>query len=362
MWQPVMAALLTRFQVIRYDTRGHGASDAPACDYTLELLARDALAVADAAGVTQFHWCGLSLGGMTGMQLALIAPERVLSLTLANTSAAIPREVFQTRIDNVSKGGMAAIADAVMARFFSSDYRGSTQLIASVNCASTKRTLLSIDAKGYMGCCAAIRDMTIAAQIQAIKLPTLVIIGSKDEATPPAMGDAIAKSIAGAQVVTLSAAHISAAEQPASFALAVIEHAVGLTPVGSQSEADRLVQGRARRANILGEAYVAKSINSATDFNREWQQFIMQYAWGSIWTRGVLDDQTRRLLVLVMTATGARWEEFRLHLRAALDAGVEETTLREALMQVAIYSGVPAANTAFHIAGELLHERMAAKA
>jgi 3-oxoadipate enol-lactonase/4-carboxymuconolactone decarboxylase len=163
-------------------------------------------------------------------------------------------------------------------------------------------------------------------------------------------------------VVRLNAAHISAAEQPASFALAVIEHAVGLTPVGSQSEADRLMQGRARRANILGEAYVAKSINSATDFNREWQQFIMQYAWGSIWTRGVLDDQTRRLLVLVMTATGARWEEFRLHLRAALDAGVEETTLREALMQVAIYSGVPAANTAFHITGELLHERMAVKA
>lgn len=357
MWQAVMPALLAQFHVIRYDTRGHGASDTPSGDYALEQLAKDALAVADAAGAKQFHWCGLSLGGMTGMQLALLAPERLLSLTLANTSAAIPREVFQTRIDNVSKGGMQAVADAVMTRFFSAHYRGSTQQVASNYCASSKRTLLSIDPVGYLGCCAAIRDMKLDPAIAAIKLPTLVIIGSLDEATPPAMGQAIAAHITGTKVVTLNAAHISAIEQPASFAQALIAHAGMATPVGSLSEAERLARGQKRRENILGEAHVAKSLTAATDFNREWQQFITQYAWGSIWTRGVIDDQTRRLLVLVMTATGARWEEFRLHLRAALDAGLEEATLREALMQVAIYSGVPAANTAFHLAAELLNQR-----
>jgi 3-oxoadipate enol-lactonase / 4-carboxymuconolactone decarboxylase len=355
-WQPVMAALLTQFMVIRYDTRGHGASDAPKGDYTLAQLAKDALAVADAAGAKQFHWCGVSMGGMTGMELALAAPQRLLSLTLANTSAAIPREVFQGRIDTLRKGGIASIVDVVMSRFFSAQYRQSTQSIAQVNCASARHTLLSTDLEGYIGCCAAIRDMQLEQRIAAIKIPTLVITGKFDESTPPAMGLAIAASIANASLLELNAAHISATEQPASFAKAVIAHALGAAPVGSLAEAERLAKGRKRREQILGEDYVAQSLNKATDFNREWQQFITQYAWGSIWTRGVLDDPTRRLLVLVMTATGARWEEFRLHLGAALDAGLEVPVLQEALMQVSIYSGVPAANTAFHIAGELISQ------
>jgi 3-oxoadipate enol-lactonase / 4-carboxymuconolactone decarboxylase len=357
-WQPVMAALLTQFMVIRYDTRGHGASDAPVGDYSLAQLAQDALAVADAAGAKQFHFCGVSMGGMTGMELALTAQQRLLSLTLANTSAAIPREVFQARIETLRKGGLAAIVDVVMSRFFSAQYRQSTQSVAHINCASTRHTLLSTDLEGYIGCCAAIRDMQLEQRIAAIKTPTLVITGKLDESTPPAMGQAIAARMANASLIELNAAHISATEQPASFAKAVIAHALGASPVGSLTEAQRLANGRKRREQILGEDYVAQSLNKATDFNREWQQFITQYAWGSIWTRGVIDDQTRRLLVLVMTATGARWEEFRLHLRAALDAGLEVPVLQEALMQIAIYSGVPAANTAFHIAAELLGQRV----
>jgi 3-oxoadipate enol-lactonase / 4-carboxymuconolactone decarboxylase len=356
LWQPVMPALLERFYVLRYDTRGHGASDAPAGDYALEQLAHDALAVADAAGVKQFHWCGVSLGGMTGMQLALLAPQRFLSLVLSNTSAQIPREVFQTRIDAVKTGGIAAIADTVINRFFSEQYRQRIDTIAVNNIASTRSTLLSIDQQGYIACSAAIRDMAIADRIKTIKLPTLVITGKHDESTPAAMGEAIAKSISGAKLEQLNTAHISASEQPARFTQLVIAHCLGAAPVGSLSEAARLERGTQRRSDVLGAPYVQKSLAGANDFNREWQQFITQYAWGSIWTRGVLDDQTRRLLVLVMTATGARWEEFRLHLRAALDAGLEEATLQETLMQIAIYSGVPAANTAFHVAGELLRE------
>jgi 3-oxoadipate enol-lactonase / 4-carboxymuconolactone decarboxylase len=357
LWQPVMPALLERFYVLRYDTRGHGASDAPAGDYTLEQLARDALAVADAAGVKQFHWCGVSLGGMTGMQLALLAPERFLSLVLSNTSAQIPREVFQARIDTVTTGNIAAVADTVINRFFSEQYRQRIDALALNHIASTRYTLLSTDTAGYINCCAAIRDMAIVDRIKAIKLPTLVITGAHDQSTPAAMGEAIATAIAGAKLVQLNAAHISASEQPARFAQLVIAHCLGAALVGSLSEAERLERGTQRRSDVLGAPYVQKSLSGANDFNREWQQFITQYAWGSIWTRGVLPDETRRLLVLVMTATGARWEEFRLHLRAALDAGMEETTLQETLMQVAIYSGVPAANTAFHIAGELLRER-----
>jgi 3-oxoadipate enol-lactonase/4-carboxymuconolactone decarboxylase len=123
------------------------------------------------------------------------------------------------------------------------------------------------------------------------------------------------------------------------------------------SEAERYEAGLAKRKATLGTDYVEARLKNQTDFNRAFQTFITQYAWGSIWTRGVLPDEVRRVLVLAMTATGARWDEYELHLRAALDAGLEETTLREVLMQLAIYSGVPAANTAFALAQKLLNER-----
>jgi 4-carboxymuconolactone decarboxylase len=115
---------------------------------------------------------------------------------------------------------------------------------------------------------------------------------------------------------------------------------------------DRLAAGFAMRRSILGDAHVDRAIANTTGLTRDFQDLITRYAWGTIWTRPGLDPKVRRLLVLAMTASLGRWEEFRLHLRAGLAAGLELTDLEEVLLQVAIYAGVPAANTAFHIASE----------
>jgi 3-oxoadipate enol-lactonase/4-carboxymuconolactone decarboxylase len=350
LWQPVMAELTQHFYVVRYDKRGHGASDVPAGEYSMEQLARDALAVADAAKIERFHWCGVSIGGMTGMQAALLAPQRFLSLVLSNTSAAIPREVFQQRIDTVKAGGMAAVVDTVLGRFFTAALKTRDP----AHYYAVKHHLEAIDPAGYLGCSAAIRDMQIEGKIDAIKLPTLVITGVLDQSTPPAMGEAIHDSIAGSTLVQLPTAHISSSDAPARVAQLITQFCLNEPAL---TEAERYEAGLVKRKQTLGVHYVEERLKRATDFNREFQTFITQYAWGSIWTRGVLPDQTRRLLVLAMTATGARWDEYKLHLRAALDAGLEETTLREVLMQIAIYSGVPAANTAFHLAQEVLAQR-----
>ncbi len=121
-------------------------------------------------------------------------------------------------------------------------------------------------------------------------------------------------------------------------------------------EKDRFDAGLARRRQVLGDTYVERSLAGRNAFNDEFQELITRYAWGEIWTRPGLDTQTRRLLVLAITAAMGRWEEFRLHLRAALEAGVAPDTVKEVLLQTAIYAGVPAANTGFHIARELMDE------
>jgi 4-carboxymuconolactone decarboxylase len=122
-------------------------------------------------------------------------------------------------------------------------------------------------------------------------------------------------------------------------------------------EKDRYDAGLARRKEVLGEAYVEASLANRNPFNEEFQELITRYAWGEIWTRPGLDTRTRRLLVLAITAAMGRWEEFRLHLRAALDGGVAPDDIKEVLLQSAIYAGVPAANTGFHIAREMMAER-----
>lgn len=122
-------------------------------------------------------------------------------------------------------------------------------------------------------------------------------------------------------------------------------------------EKDRYEAGLARRKQVLGDAYVEASLANRNPFNEEFQELITRYAWGEIWTRPGLDTKTRRLLVLAITAAMGRWEEFRLHLRAALDGGVAPEEIKEMLLQSAIYAGVPAANTGFHIARELMAER-----
>lgn len=119
-------------------------------------------------------------------------------------------------------------------------------------------------------------------------------------------------------------------------------------------EKERFDAGMTVRREVLGDEHVDRSIATQTDLNAEFQDFITRYAWGEIWTRPGLDHRTRRLLVLGITASMGRWEEFRLHVRAALDSGMPEADLKELLMQVAVYAGVPAANTGFHAVREIL--------
>jgi len=219
MWDPQMTDLLQYFQVLRYDTRGHGASDAPPGDYTIDELGRDVTELATSQGFETFAFCGLSMGGAVGQWLGLHAPDRLRALVVANTSPQFAtREIWDARRQEVQRGGMAAIVDTVMGRFFSPERQNGPYAQA------TRKTFLATKPAGYVSCCAALRDLDFKLLLNKITAPTLVIGSDKDPSTPwEGNGDILAREIPSAQNVLLPGAHISNLEQPRAFANGVLD-------------------------------------------------------------------------------------------------------------------------------------------
>ena len=221
LWDAQVAALSKDYRCLAFDTRGHGESDAPTGEYTIAQLSGDALAMLDAAKVDRAHLCGLSLGGLIGQWLGVRAPERVASLTLANTGIRIGSfESWTARIEVVLAEGLEAIADAAMGRFFSDAFRQSHPATVT----EWRRRLAAVPAEGYAGCCAVLRDTDLDPVLEQITAPTLVIGGTFDIATPPDLAVALAAAIPGAQLEILTAAHLSNLEQADAFTSALRTH------------------------------------------------------------------------------------------------------------------------------------------
>jgi 3-oxoadipate enol-lactonase len=214
MWDPQMPIFQKGFRVLRYDTRGHGQSSVTPGPYSIEQLARDVLALLDDLKLERVHFCGLSMGGQTGMWLALNAPARLHKLVLCNTAAKIGSpETWNPRIEAVRRGGPKAVCTAVMERWFSASYR----MNSPDSVASTRRMFESANSDGYIANCAAIRDFDAREAIAGIHLPALVIAGTHDVATTPADGRYLADRIAGARYAELNVAHVSNIEDPEHF-------------------------------------------------------------------------------------------------------------------------------------------------
>lgn len=219
-WDPQIPALIERFRVVRYDSRGAGASVANHGPYSIQGLARDALAIMDALAVDRAHWLGLSKGSMVGLWLLAHTPERMGRAVLASTAAQISGpELWNSRIQAARAAGMEEFAETVAERWFSKSFRESHPEKVETVTAMLRTTPLH----GYLAACAALRDMDQRESIRGITNLVLVIAGRHDPSTPPGKGALVASSIEGAKFITLEASHISNIEDEANFTKAVVD-------------------------------------------------------------------------------------------------------------------------------------------
>ena len=225
MWDENLRDLERHFRVVRYDTRGHGGSPVPPGPYTIDDLADDVVALLDRLGVARAHFVGLSLGGMTGMRLAARNPDRVDRLVLLCTGAHLaPSSAWSDRAATVRTDGSQAVAEAVVARWFTP---GFLQANPDVK-AACEATVAATPDEGYAGCCEVIAAMDLRADLPAISAPTLAIAGADDPATPPPHLKEIAETVQdGRLLVVPDSAHLANAEQPETITPAIIDHLEG---------------------------------------------------------------------------------------------------------------------------------------
>jgi 3-oxoadipate enol-lactonase len=209
MWDPQIAVFSQDFRILRYDTRGHGQSSVTTEPYSIEALANDAVELIRKLGLGPVNFCGLSMGGMTGMSIATRVPDLVSKLILCDTSPKIgTAETWNTRISTVRSAGMQSVIGGILERWYTASFRASFPDTVE----ATKKTLLSTAPEGYIACCGAIRDADLREAIRAIVVPTHIMTGAHDPVTTPADAHFMKDRIAGSTYIELSAAHLSNVE------------------------------------------------------------------------------------------------------------------------------------------------------
>ena len=351
LWDRQLPELAERFHVLTYDHPGHGASDLPERPCTVEALAHGLLALLDELDLDRVSFCGVSLGGMVGMALALEAPERVERLVLSCTSAHLgPPETWAQRARTVRSDGMEAIADTVVGRWFTPELsRTEPETVARF-----RAMLASTPPEGYARCCEAVGAWDARERISAISAPVLVVAGAEDPATPIEHAELIASRIPGARLHVLDAGRPSRERRAGG----------GLHPGRPRTSrtGGRCMtgDGMKTRREVLGDEHVDRAVAGTTEFTADFQDFITRYAWGEIWSRPGLDRRTRSCITITALVATGREHELAMHVRAALRNGLTPDELKEILLQCAVYCGVPAANGAFAIAQRVLEEEGAA--
>ena len=220
MWAPQRDAFTRHYRVLRYDTRGHGSSGVPPAPYSLEALGRDVLSLLDELDIERAHFCGISMGGLTGQWLGVHAPERIDKLVIADTAARIgTEEGWRSRAQLVRAQGMADVAAGAAGRWFTADFIAREPAVV----AAMTDQLRAISPEGYAACCDVLALADLRQSIGAIKAPLLVVAGEFDPVTTVDDARFIAERVPGAQVVVVPASHLSNIEAPDAFNSAVLD-------------------------------------------------------------------------------------------------------------------------------------------
>ncbi|MGO4445654.1 4-carboxymuconolactone decarboxylase [Mycobacterium sp. 2YAF39] len=349
LWSEAAVELSQTWRVVGWDLPGHGRGGI-SDDFTIAELAEGVLTLADEYTRETFHYAGDSVGGCVGLQLLLDAPYRIASATLLCTGAVIgTRQAWRERAATVRSQGTDIMEAAAAQRWFSTDFAEREPAVSS----GLFDALRHADSGSYAQVCDALAEFNVTDRLQEISTPVLAVAGAQDVATPPDDLQRIASGVKDGRLVVLDGVgHLAPAEAPVRVAQLIAEHAHASTAPMSTDEV--YAGGLAVRRQVLGDAHVDRAIAATTDFTADFQRFITEYAWGSIWTRPGLDRRSRSLITLTALVARGHHEELKMHLVAARRNGLTNDEIKELLMQTAIYCGVPDANTAFRIAADVL--------
>ena len=343
LWGAAAERLAEQVHVVGWDLPGHGRS--PAGAYRIPDLAAGVVALADdIAPGAAFHYAGDSIGGAVGLQLLLDAPERLLTAALLCTGAVIGRpEDWAARAATVRTAGTDAVVELAVQRWFAPGFVDRRPDVA----ATLVDALRNTDDESYAQACEALADFDVIDRLGEITTPVLAIAGADDIPTPPEGLARIAAGVKDGRLIVLhGVGHLAPAEAAERVAELIAGHV----------RPDTYTAGMAVRRQVLGDAHVDRAVANTTEFTAEFQEFITEYAWGTIWTRPGLDRRSRSLITLTALIARGHHEELAMHVCAARRNGLTNDEIKELIMQTAIYCGVPDANTAFRIAGRVLAE------
>ncbi|MGW1161341.1 bifunctional 3-oxoadipate enol-lactonase/4-carboxymuconolactone decarboxylase PcaDC [Streptomyces sp. NPDC002513] len=339
LWDEIAPELSATHRVIRWDLPGHGGSapDLIGPGATVADLARLVLALADSLGAERFAYAGVSLGGAVGLHLAVHHPERVSSLAVICSSAHFNgAQPWLERAALVRREGLAPVAATAEERWFTAGFTV-PRLVQDHR---------EADPAAYAACCDALAAFDIRDRLPSITVPTLLIAGREDRATPPAHLREIADAVPGSALVEIpGASHLAPAQCPEAVLTALRAHFSGTAG-----------RGMAVRRAVLGDAYVDRAQARQTPFTARFQDFISRYAWGEIWTDPTLSRRERSLVTVTALVAHGHHDELALHIRAARRNGLTPQEIGALLVQTAVYCGVPAANAAFAVAQRVLAE------
>lgn len=357
LWSASAAFLGERFHVVAWDLPGHGRNTDPVSDgFSMAELAAGVMAFADRVLSDRgepggrLYYAGDSLGGAVGLQALLDAPDRILAAVLLCTGAKIGDAAgWWERAARVRASGTTVLVNQSVERWFAPGFLEREPQVAS----QLLDSLRAADAEAYALACEALADFDVRTRLREIAVPVLAVAGAEDFATP---ADLLAEIAHGVQRGTLQVldgvAHLAPAEVPQEVAKLIMKH-FDAEDLGR----DRYAAGMRVRRAVLGDDHVDRATAATTDFTRDFQQLITEYAWGTIWTRPGLDRRSRSMITLTALVARGHHEELAMHVRAARRNGLSVDEIKEVLLQTAIYCGVPDANTAFRIAQAALADQ-----
>jgi len=356
LWAASAAFLGERFHVVAWDLPGHGRNTDPVSDsFSMAELAAGVMAFADRVLTDRgepggrLYYAGDSLGGAVGLQALLDAPDRILAAVLLCTGAKIgDADGWWERAARVRASGTAVLINQSVERWFAPGFLEREPQVAS----QLLESLRAADAEAYALACEALADFDVRSRLGEIAVPVLAVAGAEDFATQANLLAEIANGVQrGTLQVLEGVAHLAPAEAPQEVAKLIMKHFDE-----EELAVDRYVAGMQVRREVLGDDHVDRANAATTDFTRDFQELITEYAWGTIWTRPGLDRRSRSMITLTALVARGHHEELAMHVRAARRNGLSVDEIREVLLQTAIYCGVPDANTAFRIAQAALAE------